>query len=70
MNTLALGIAELSTSLATSKTMTDVNVAVLKKQMQAEEDTGVQLVKMMENSVTPNLGANIDVRLQNTFIFK
>lgn len=63
MNTLALGIAELSTSLATSKTMTDVNVAVLKKQMQAEEDTGVQLVKMMENSVTPNLGANIDVRL-------
>lgn len=63
MNTLALGIAELSTSLATSKTMTDVNVAVLKNQMQAEEDTGVQLVKMMENSVTPNLGANIDVRL-------
>lgn len=63
MNTLALGIAELSTSLATSKTMTDVNMAVLKKQMNTDETMSMQLVKMMENSVSPNLGANIDIRI-------
>lgn len=63
MNTLALGIAELSTNLATSKTMTDVNMAVLKKQMNTDETMSMQLVKMMENSVSPNLGANIDIRI-------
>lgn len=63
MNTLALDIASLSTDMAMSKTMTDVSLSVLKKQMNNEEDMGLELVRMMEKSVTPNLGGNVDVRI-------
>lgn len=63
MNTLALDIASLSTDMAMSRTMTDVSLSVLKKQMNNEEDMGLELVRMMEKSVTPNLGGNVDVRI-------
>lgn len=63
MNTLALSIASLSTEMATEKTLTDVSLAVLKKQMTQDENSNQQLIRMMERSVNPNLGANIDVKL-------
>lgn len=63
MDILALDIASLSTDLAMNKTMTDVNLSVLKKQMDNEEDMNLQLVQMMERSVMPNLGGNVDVKL-------
>ena len=41
--------------------MTQVNVAVLANNLSTMETIGDNMVKMMEQSVTPNLGANIDI---------
>ena len=41
----------------------DVQVAVLKKSLDTLESNGDGLTKMMEASVTPNLGQNIDIRV-------
>ena len=40
-----------------------VSVAVLDMTMELNEQLNAQMVKMMEQSVTPHLGANIDVRI-------
>ncbi|HBZ63485.1 MAG TPA: putative motility protein [Lachnospiraceae bacterium] len=40
-----------------------VNTQVLKKTMDLQEAQGSQLVQMMEQSVNPGLGQNIDVRI-------
>ena len=41
----------------------DVQVAVLSKSLDTYETTGENLTKMMEASVNPNLGQNIDYRI-------
>ena len=38
-------------------------IAMMAKTIDAAETNGDALIKMMEASVTPNLGQNIDVRL-------
>ena len=63
MDALAMNIASLSTDIAMSKTMTAVGTAVMKQSMDVNEAMGTEMVKMMEKSVTPNLGNNVDVRL-------
>ena len=63
MDGLSMSIASLSTDMAMSKTMAAVSTAVVKKNMDMEEAMGAGMVKMMENSVTPNLGANLDMRI-------
>lgn len=63
MDALAMNIASLSTDLAMSKTMTAVGTAVMKQNMDVNEAMGAEMVKMMEKSVTPNLGNNVDVKL-------
>lgn len=63
MDALAMNIASLSTDIAMSKTMTAVGTAVMKQNMDVNETMGTEMVKMMEKSVTPNLGNNVDVRL-------
>lgn len=40
-----------------------VSTSVLKISMDQMEKSGVALVRMMEQSVAPNLGQNIDVRV-------
>lgn len=40
-----------------------VSVAVLDMTMELNEQLNAQMVKMMEQSVTPHLGGNIDVRI-------
>lgn len=59
MDGLAMSIASLSTDMAMAKTMSAVGTAVMKQTM----DTNEAMVKMMENSVTPHLGNNVDVKL-------
>ena len=49
--------------MAMSKTMSAVSTAVMKQNMDTNEAMGAGMVKMMENSVTPNLGSNVDVKL-------
>ena len=40
-----------------------VSVAVFKKTLEAIEGSGENLIKIMEQSVQPNLGQNIDLRV-------
>ena len=63
MDALAMNIASLSTDMAMSKTIAAVGTAVMQQNMDVNETMGAEMVKMMEKSVTPNLGNNVDIRL-------
>lgn len=39
----------------------DISVALLGKQLEVSQQLGSEMVKAMEQSVTPHLGGNIDV---------
>lgn len=56
-----MDIAQLSMNLNMIQLNNDVGVAVLSKSMDTMEEMGDGVVKMMEASVTPYLGQNIDV---------
>lgn len=42
---------------------TTVGIAVLSKNLDAIEQVGQSLIKLMELSVQPNLGQNIDIKV-------
>ncbi len=56
-------IADMSVAMSQNQLMTDVGIALLDKALDQFEENGDQITKMMEASVTPNLGQNIDIRL-------
>ena len=60
-------IAGLSTNISTSGITNDIQIAMLKKNLDTVEDVYEFLIKnhfkMMEASVTPELGQNIDLRI-------
>ena len=63
-----MDIAGLSMSMASNNIQTKVGMAVLSKAMDTQEAQGQAVVQMidsatMERSVTPQLGANIDLRI-------
>ena len=58
-----MDIAGLSTNLSTIKVVNDVQVAVLRQSLDTLETSGDSLTKMMEASVNPELGQNIDIRI-------
>ena len=55
-----MDIASLSTAMSTQNILNDVSVAMLSKSLDTDEDMGDGMVKIMESSVTPYLGQNID----------
>ena len=55
-----MDIASLSTAMSTQNILNDVRVAMLSKSLDTVEDMGDGMVKIMESSVTPYLGQNID----------
>lgn len=55
-----MDIASLSTAMSTQNILNDVSVAMLSKSLDTIEDMGDGMVKIMESSVTPYLGQNID----------
>lgn len=55
-----MDIASLSTAMSTQNILNDVSVAMLSKSLDTVEDMGDGMVKIMESSVTPYLGHNID----------
>ena len=55
-----MNITALTTAMNTSNVSSDVGVAVLGKSLDSLEQSGEGLKKMMEASVTPGLGQNID----------
>ena len=55
-----MDIEQLSMDMSTQNILSDVSVAVLKNSLDTMEDLGNGMTKMMESSVTPYLGQNID----------
>lgn len=56
-----MDIANLSLNMGHQNIMSDVATAVLANTLDLVEENGVQMRKMMEQSVQPNLGQNIDL---------
>ncbi len=54
-----------SSSLAPvdTKNMNAIDISVLKKSLETIETSGAMLTKMMEASVAPHIGANIDIKI-------
>lgn len=55
-----MDIMSLSGIPSTANVTNDIQVAVLSKSLDTYQTTGENLTKMMESSVNPNLGQNID----------
>ena len=58
-----MDIAALSTSLSQGKIMSQVNVSLSKMGMDLAKQQEQALTKLMEASVDPHIGANIDIKL-------
>ena len=58
-----MDIAALSMQASALQASDMVSVAVFKKTLETMEGTEESLIKMMEQSVNPNLGQNIDLRV-------
>ncbi|MBH1942443.1 YjfB family protein [Mobilitalea sibirica] len=58
-------IQSLPTPILTNKPadIIDVSIAVLGKSLDTIEQAGQNMIKMMEESVQPNLGKNIDYKI-------
>ena len=61
-----MDIAALATGMSQTQLMTNVGTAVLAKKLDMVEEMGDGMIdmmerSMMENSVNPNLGSNIDI---------
>lgn len=58
-----MDIAALSAVMANHQVRAQAGIQVAAKVMDTAEVQGAALIKMMEQSVTPNLGKSIDVKL-------
>ncbi|MGN0437651.1 MAG: YjfB family protein [Lachnospiraceae bacterium] len=57
------GLGLSTTVLANANTQTQVGMAMLNKALDADQASGEALARMLEQSVNPMLGQNIDIRL-------
>ena len=58
-----MDIPALSIAMSTERVQRDWSLALMSKKLDTMETNGDALTKLMESSVTPNLGQNIDIRL-------
>lgn len=58
-----MDIPSLSVAYSAAKTSDMIGTAILKKALDSVEENGESMIKMMEQSVQPNLGQNIDLRV-------
>lgn len=56
-----MDIPLLSMSMANAQVQSNFGVAMLSKSLDTVEDSGDSMVKMLEQSVNPNLGGTIDI---------
>ena len=63
-----MDIASLSIAQSTINVASDVQVAVLGKSLDTMETLGDGMKKMLESSVTPHLGQNIDYLVYFSFL--
>ena len=57
------GLGLSSTVLSNANTSSAVGIALLDKALSADQESGDALVKMLERSVNPLVGQNIDIRI-------
>ncbi len=60
---ILMDIAALSMSMSQAKLLTEVKTAMLAKSLDSQEHTKDVIKMMMEQSVNPNLGQNIDISI-------
>jgi hypothetical protein len=58
-----MDIAALSVSMHQASVMQQADVSIMKKAMDTAQTNSDALVRMMEKSVMPNLGSNIDIKV-------
>lgn len=61
-----MDIAAMSMNLSSMKTMTNINVSLLKKTIDVTKENAdlmIENIKQMELSVNPNLGSNFDMKI-------
>lgn len=58
-----MDIPMLSTMMYQQQTMDAINIAVLSQSLDTMEQSGEAFTKMLEQSVTPNLGQSIDISI-------
>lgn len=63
MNIAAVGNSNIAFSVSDTGSMNAIDTSLLKKSLDTAETSGAMLIQMMEQSVNPNIGANIDIRL-------
>ena len=61
-----MNIGSVSMNISNINTQTKVGIAMLDKSLEASQEVGMDMVDMMtksliEQSVTPNLGSNVDM---------
>lgn len=61
-----MDIAAMSMSLGSMRTMSSINVSLLKKTIDVTKENAdmlIENIKQMELSVNPNLGSNFDMKI-------
>ncbi len=58
-----MDIASLSTALSMTSVNNDVGTIMLSKQLDTMETMGDSMIKLMEQSVNPHIGGNIDISI-------
>lgn len=63
MNIAAVGNSNITLAVSDTGSMNAIDMAMLRKSLDTVETSGAMLTQMMEQSVNPNVGVNIDIRL-------
>lgn len=58
-----MDIAALSMNLSQMKVAQEASMSVMKMAMETAESDATDMIKMMEQSVVPSVGSNIDISL-------
>lgn len=58
---LTMSIANYSMEMSQTQLMSDIGMAVLDMSLDSFEGMASEITKMMESSVAPNLGQNLDI---------
>lgn len=57
------GLSLASITLSSANINTDIGMALLSKSLEATDETGAAMIEMLEKSVDPMVGQNIDISI-------
>ncbi len=57
------GLSLASITLSSANVNTDIGMALLSKSLEATDETGAAMIEMLEKSVNPLVGQNIDISI-------